>query len=199
MTSICTRLSTTAALAIVLSLAGPSQAHAERAAALSSITIDNFGQVNDGYYRGAQPKGDDYKALAGIGIRTVIDLSDEQANEAASVQAAGMRFVRIALTTRAAPAEAAVTQFLALVADPANQPVYVHCQGGRHRTGIMTAVYRMSHDHWTPDQAFAEMVQYEFKKGLVSHDALKRFVFAFTPGAFATALAPAASEPERRR
>lgn len=63
----------------------------------------------------------------------------------------------------------------------------------------MTAVYRMSHDHWTPDQAFAEMVQYEFKKGLVSHDASKRFVFAFTPGAFATALAPAASEPERRR
>jgi len=189
----------TAALAIVLSLGGPHQVFAASAATPMAVAIDNFGQVSDGYYRGAQPKGDDYKALAGIGIKTVIDLSDEQESEAASVQAAGMRFVRIPLTTRAAPAKAAVEQFLALVSDPSNQPVYVHCQGGRHRTGIMTAAYRMSHDHWTPDQAFAEMLKYEFKKGFVSHDALKKFVFAFSPAAYASALAPAASEPEVRR
>ncbi len=44
----------------------------------------------------------------------------------------------------------------------------------------MTAVYRITHDHWTPDRAFAEMVQYQFKKGFVSHDALKNFVYNFT-------------------
>ena len=183
-----TRLSA-AALAIVLSLAGPYQAFAERSSALSAIKIDNFGQVSDVYYRGAQPKGADYKALAGIGIRTVIDLSNDQQGEAASVQAAGMKFVRIPLTTSAAPAAAAVEKFLALVSDPANQPVYVHCQGGRHRTGVMTAAYRMSHDRWTADQAFAEMVKYEFTKGIVSHAALKNFVYGFAPTAFATAIA----------
>ena len=74
--------------------------------------------------------------------------------------------------------------------DPANQPVYVHCQGGRHRTGIMTAVYRMTHDSWTADRAFDEMVHYQFKKGWVSHDTLKRFVFGFLanpPGVIAAA------------
>jgi hypothetical protein len=55
----------------------------------------------------------------------------------------------------------------------------------------MTAVYRMTHDRWTPDRAFAEMLQYQFKKGWVSHDALKTFVYSFIPKPF-EALASAA-------
>ena len=39
-----------------------------------------------------------------------------------------------------------IAAFLNIVNDPASQPVYVHCVGGRHRTGVMTAVYRMTHD-----------------------------------------------------
>jgi protein tyrosine/serine phosphatase len=64
------------------------------------------------------------------------------------------------------------------VNDPANQPVYVHCQGGRHRTGVMTAVYRLTHDGWNADRAFSEMKEYEFAKGL-GHGALKQFVYDF--------------------
>ena len=62
--------------------------------------------------------------------------------------------------------------------DPANQPVYVHCQGGRHRTGVMTAIYRLTHDGWNADRAFAEMKLYEFEKGF-GHAALKSFVYDF--------------------
>jgi protein tyrosine/serine phosphatase len=169
-----------AAFILALSIAAPYNAFAEKSDALSRISIENFGQINDGYFRGAQPQGHDYQDLAAIGIKTVIDLSNDQETEAQSVAAAGMKFVRISLTTSAAPAQAAVEKFLSLVNDPANQPVYVHCQGGRHRTGVMTAVYRITHDHWTPDRAFAEMVQYQFRKGFVSHNALKNFVYNFT-------------------
>jgi tyrosine-protein phosphatase SIW14 len=180
MTSIRTRFHA-AALILAFAIAAPFQAVANGSDALSRISIDNFGQVNDGYFRGAQPRGHDYQDLAAIGIKTVVDLSNDQETEAQSVQSAGMKFVRIPLTTTAAPAQIAVEKFLALVNDPANLPVYVHCQGGRHRTGVMTAVYRMTHDHWTPDRAFAEMLHYEFKKGWVSHDALKNFVYQFSP------------------
>jgi tyrosine-protein phosphatase SIW14 len=190
MISVRTRLPA-ASFILVLSMAAPYQAFAERSGALSRISIDNFGQINDGYFRGAQPREHDYQDLAAIGIKTVIDLSNDQETEEQSVKSAGMKFVRIPLTTTAAPAQAAVIKFLALVNDPANLPVYVHCQGGRHRTGVMTAVYRMTHDRWTPDRAFAEMLQYQFKKGWVSHDALKTFVYSFIPKPF-EALASAA-------
>ena len=63
-------------------------------------------------------------------------------------------------------------QFLKLVNDPANQPVFVHCQGGRHRTGVMTAVYRMTRDGWNPEQAYQEMKQYNFE-GFPGHPVFK--------------------------
>jgi len=172
-----------AAVFVSIGAAGLSQPLAARAdggaGARAAIKIPNFGQINTNYYRGAQPSSSDYTDLAALGVKTVIDLTrDGLAEEASFVAHAGMKFVRIPLTTSARPSEEAVTQFLSLVNDPANQPVYVHCQGGRHRTGVMTALYRVTHDKWTADQAFAEMRHYEFDKGL-GHGALKNFLFDF--------------------
>jgi protein tyrosine/serine phosphatase len=147
----------------------------------SRIRIDNFGQVNPGYFRGAQPDGSDYAALAAAGIKTVIDLqADYQQSEAALVKAAGMSFYRIPMTTHTPPTAAQQAQFLKLVTDPASQPVYVHCAGGRHRTGVMTALYRMTVDKWTPDQAFREMKQYKYGMDFL-HSEFKRFVYAYRP------------------
>lgn len=120
-------------------------AAAASASALARVHIDNFGKVDDSYFRGAQPEGGDYDDLAAIGVKTVIDLTrDGKRNEKAMVERAGMTFFRIPLTTSERPADPAVKQFLSIVNDPARQPVYVHCQGGQHRTGVMTAVYRMT-------------------------------------------------------
>lgn len=66
-----------------------------------------------------------------------------------------------------------------IVNDPANQPVYVHCVGGRHRTGVMTAVYRMIQDSWSPDQAFEEMKQYKYEADFL-HPEFKKFVYAYS-------------------
>jgi tyrosine-protein phosphatase SIW14 len=172
-------------LMLGLSLAAPVAAKtrasvpAIQTAAVSSIRIDNFGKVNDNYYRGGQPKGHDFADLAALGVKTVIDLAKEgDANEAAYAEQAGMKFVRIPLTTDTGAPQAAVDQFLKLVNDPANQPVYVHCMGGRHRTGEMTAVYRMTHDAWTATQAFSEMKQYKFGPDFL-HSDIKDFVFGY--------------------
>ena len=152
---------------------------AESRTARAAITIDNFGEVGPTYFRGAQPEGSDYKALAAFGIKTVIDLqADFQGDEERLVEAAGMTFHRIPMTTRVAPTAEQIKSFLSLVNDPANQPVYVHCAGGRHRTGVMTAIYRMAEDNWTSDKAFKEMKQYKFGADFL-HPEFKRFVFAF--------------------
>jgi tyrosine-protein phosphatase SIW14 len=148
----------------------------------STIAIDNFGRINDAYYRGAQPQGRDYEDLAALGVKTVVDLTatdEASADEPAAVAKAGMKLVRIPLSTHDEPSSAAITKFLAVVNNPANQPVYVHCQGGRHRTGALTAVYRMTHDGWTPDRAFAEMQQYKFGPAFL-HTSLKNFVYGYT-------------------
>jgi len=169
-----------AALALVaLSLSISAMAKSSSSPAIRNIRIDNFGRINDNYYRGAQPKERDYADLAAMGVKTVIDLTrDGNSAEPSLVRLAGMNFYRIPMTTSDRPAPAAIAQFLKLVNDPANQPVYVHCQGGRHRTGAMTAVYRITQDGWTADRAYAEMKQFRFE-GFPGHPELKSFVYDY--------------------
>ncbi len=42
----------------------------------------------------------------------------------------------------------------------------------------MTAVYRMAHDGWTPDQAFQEMKQYDFGPDFL-HPEFKQIVHGY--------------------
>jgi protein tyrosine/serine phosphatase len=155
-------------------------------AAQSAIHIDNFGQISPTYYRGAHPIGQDYADLAALGIKTVIDLTsdDSEDDESALVKRAGMSYIQIPMTTHKAPTAAQLEQFLALVTDRAHQPVYVHCVGGRHRTGVMTAAYRMMQDRWSADQAFEEMKRYKFGADFL-HPEFKKFVYGFDVARFA--------------
>src|SRR5262245_35120097 len=182
-----------AALSLVTALtAAPAWAGAgERVStdeALSAVHIDNFGKIDEHYFRGAQPQGDDFKALSTLGVKMIIDLAQEGASgEEAASRAAGMRFVRIPMTTHEVPSPAVIAKFLSLVTDPANQPVYVHCIGGKHRTGVMTAIYRMTLDGWNASRAFAELKQYHFGADFL-HPEFKEFVQTYVvPAASAAA------------
>jgi protein tyrosine/serine phosphatase len=176
----------TAVLLFALALAIPAVAQGSAAARSavrlnrSNIRIDNFGQVSPTYVRGGQPQGQDYADLAAVGVKTVIDLTsdDGQAGEKAMVERAGMTYVRIPMTTHESPSQANVAQFLSLVDDARRQPVYVHCVGGRHRTGVMTAIYRMTDEGWSADKAFAEMKQYKFGADFL-HSEFKQFVYGY--------------------
>ena len=177
-------------LAIVLTLstlvAAPAVAAKDERSSTAPVTvetirIDNFGRVNDGYYRGEQPEGRDYADLAELGVKTVIDLqADGDDAEQRFVESAGMTFLRIPMTTHVVPTADQIAQFLDVVNDPARQPVFVHCKGGRHRTGVMTAVYRMERDGWSADQAFEEMKRYDFGWDFL-HPEFKRFVYDYRP------------------
>lgn len=178
--NIAARLSRSATAGIIaLVLIAPLAAQSQN---LSQVRIDNFAQVNPNYFRGAQPEGRDYADLASLGVKTVIDLtsSDSQSDEQSNVERNGMRYVRIPMNTRKPPTPGELEAFLGLINDAANQPVYVHCVGGRHRTGVMTAVYRMTHDGLTGAAAFKEMKQFKYGPDMF-HPEFKEFVQAYDP------------------
>lgn len=142
----------------------------------TKIKIKNFGSINENFFRGAQPKDQDYKDLAAMGVKTVINLRiDERSDEKPAVEAAGMKYVFIGMRDDKRPADDQIQEFLKIVNDPANQPIYVHCIGGRHRTGLMTAVYRIEKDGWDYAKAFDEMKKFDFNYGF-GHGSLKEYV-----------------------
>jgi protein tyrosine/serine phosphatase len=161
-------------LALVLTVSG--SAFASKNAKFPNIKIKNFGQMDDRFYRGAQPNEEDYKDLASLGIKTVIDLrNDPESYEKRDVEALGMRYVNIAMSDKDYPKSDQAEQFLKLVDDSSTGKFFVHCAGGRHRTGVMGAVYRFNHYHWNFDQVYAEMKDYDFYTRF-GHGDMKKFV-----------------------
>jgi protein tyrosine/serine phosphatase len=55
------------------------------------------------------------------------------------------------------PSDDQANEFVRVVSDPGNGPVFVFCSDGLHRTGELTAIYRVAHDGWSVERALAEM------------------------------------------
>ena len=164
-----------ALLVTIFALAGLAQAK-KKETKFPNVKISNFGQMDERFYRGSRPKDQDYAALAALGIHTIIDLTDNsRAYEQPAVERAGLKYVNIPMEDKSYPSMDQVNAFLKVVDDPATGKFFLHCAGGRHRTGVMGAVYRFTHNHWSLDQAMAEMNQYEFGSG-VGHGKQKDFV-----------------------
>lgn len=142
----------------------------------AAIKIKNFGQMDDRFYRGAQPKENDYKDLAQLGIKTIIDLrEDPEEYSKRMAESVGMTYVNIPMIARKYPTLEATEMFLKTVNDPATGKFFVHCAGGRHRTGAMGAVYRFQFYNWNFEQVYKEMKHYDFYTRW-GHGAFKDFV-----------------------
>lgn len=164
------------ALIAVFALAVVAFAQSSARTDFTNVNIKNFGQMDERFYRGAQPKQDDYESLKALGINTVIDLQAEPKEyEKQIVESLGMHYVNIPMVGKKYPTNEAVTAFMKLADDPATGKFFVHCAGGRHRTGAMGAVYRFNKYHWNYDQVYAEMKNFDFYTSW-GHGDFKKFV-----------------------
>lgn len=136
-------------------------------------------------YRSAQPNLRMLQqARADYGIRTVVNLRggdpDPEVgggrNEREFCESQGVRYVHLPADDiyrdifpskehpeRSTPAF--VEEFLRIVQDPAHRPVLIHCAGGKHRTGFLTAVYRIVVDQWSLSDTYAELFSYGVESG----------------------------------
>jgi protein tyrosine/serine phosphatase len=123
-------------------------------------TLYNFGTIEpERIYRSAQPSPLFLGWLSRRhGIRSIVNLRGRTPGfESAFAARHGLRLYSFDLSASRPPAEADVERFLAILADPENWPVLVHCRNGVDRTGYMLAIYRTSVQGWTPERAAREM------------------------------------------
>ncbi len=122
--------------------------------------LANFAEVSDALWRGAQPTAAGFVELKRRGAKTIVDLRAEHSDRQL-LAGTGLQYVEIPCLAWD-PEEKNVLQFLKVVTDPKNQPVFVHCQAGADRTGMMVAVYRMTRQGWTSKEALAELPHFHF-------------------------------------
>ncbi|HYA96717.1 MAG TPA: hypothetical protein VEH49_01380 [Methylomirabilota bacterium] len=140
--------------------ASQSAAPAER---LSLAGIHNAARVDTALFRGGQPDTKGYDELRGLGISYVVDLRNrgrDADRERHEVESRGMHYVGIPSSGTRGPTLEQIAGFLLLVRGHPGQKVFVHCHRGADRTGVMVAAYRISAQHWTAEQARAEMLDF---------------------------------------
>ena len=125
-------------------------------------SIANFDEVDAHLYRGAQPNRVGLQYLRRLGVKTIVDLrapNDAWPEEKQAATAEGMAYYNVPMSCFLPPKAATVTTALALI-DKSPAPVFVHCQYGCDRTGMVIACYRIRHDGWRSSQALREARMY---------------------------------------
>ncbi len=129
--------------------------------------LHHLGVVTEGqvYKSGAMPPAQMAAVAKKLGLRTVVDFrtyrpGQDSTNttplenidaEREALAAEGIRHIH--LPTPQVPSDATVGKFLAVMADPANRPILIHCYHGVGRTELFAALYRMEFEGWSNDKA----------------------------------------------
>lgn len=125
------------------------------ATAVKRPGLPNLHKVTDTLYRGAQPSAEGFAELRKTGVRTIVNL---RAFHSDRDEMKGLDFAYENIDVKAWRAEDEdIIRFLKIVTDKSKAPVFVHCQHGADRTGMMIAVYRMAVEGWSKDDAIKEM------------------------------------------
>lgn len=122
--------------------------------------LPNFHKVSDDLYRGAQPDRKGFINLKERGIKTIISLRSFH-TDLIYIYRLGFNYHRILCKAWHPEMEDALA-FLRIIEQPLALPVFVHCQHGADRTGVMVAIYRIRIQGWEVDKAIDEMVKGPF-------------------------------------
>jgi tyrosine-protein phosphatase SIW14 len=154
-------------------------------------------------YRSGQMTAEGFAdAIERYGLRAIINVQDDfpdpdieisfwdrhTIKESELCQQLGVRFVQLRptlLPRHLIPEQRplAIDQLLSVLDDESNYPVLIHCHAGLHRTGLLTAIYRMEYQGWTQDRAFLDMKAQGFGPWVCTsaNDYVKQYVTTYQP------------------
>ncbi len=119
--------------------------------------VPNLYKVSDTLYRSAQPSKEGMKNLKAAGVETVINLRSLHSDHD-EIGDTELAYEHIYMKAWH-PEEEDAVRFLQIVTNPIRAPFLVHCQHGADRTGTMCALYRVTVQGWSKEEAIEEMMQ----------------------------------------
>lgn len=136
--------------------------------------------------RSPQPDAGDLSELKETyGLKTVLNLRGESPGkswfeeERAGVAAIGAQWRHLAISGSNPPQPEELSAFFDLVENPQAWPILIHCQGGVHRTGAFSALYRIQYQGWQPARAVDEMEDNYFNWTTRDRSALKEWLLRY--------------------
>ena len=135
----------------------------------SGTTLTRFEKIDDGVYKGSEPKNDaDYRFLQSKHIRYILAMKFLPLLDRLEVHRArkyGIFVIPITMNASTfPPSEKHIRQILCLLSDKRLRPVYFHCTIGRDRTALIATLYEVYFLRLPPERARDEMERFGFKE-----------------------------------
>ena len=119
--------------------------------------VPNLHRISPMLFRSEQPTALGMRNLEKLGIRTVINLRAFNDDED-EVRGTSLRTQRTKILTWSVD-DNHVIEVMRMLRDTQHGPFLIHCQHGADRTGLMSAMYRILEQNWTPDEALKELTE----------------------------------------
>ncbi len=158
----------------------------------ADANIVRFRHVTDGIYRGSRPgsctptneKGcinpdtkrmlnQDLDYLKTEGVKTILDLQMDEKdnfNEARAAKSRSIQVIHLPINPITGPDTKTVTKAMDTLNNQKLQPIYVHCEHGKDRTGLIIGLHRVIYQDFSPQVAMNEMLSIGDAEGLSSFD-----------------------------
>ena len=113
-----------------------------------SVPPLNFAMVSPGVFRSGYPNPRNFPFLSSLRLKTIIHLGHEDylAENAQFASDHGIQVLRIPVPGNVEPfvsmSDASICEALQAMLNENNQPVLVHCNKGKYRTGCVVGCYR---------------------------------------------------------
>jgi len=154
--------------AIVLASAcGGTSAPDEGDSYAADVTTPPIELVSPGIWRGPRPTQATLAQLKSMGVHTILDLEDTtSAINTERGWAAGLKmaFISEPMSGFWTPDDKEVNQIEAIMVDQSRRPIFVHCEHGQDRTGLIVGLYRVFTEKKSPAVAYKEMIAKGFHK-----------------------------------
>ena len=117
------------------------------------------GKIVRGAWQGPRPLR---RLLARERIKTILTLSainnddPKYVAQAKVVRESGVDWAFVPIKGSYASVDE-MERAVAILADPARQPIFYHCVAGHHRSSQVQAAYRIEREGWTAERAWAEV------------------------------------------
>ena len=126
------------------------------AKAAAAQPLPNFAQVASFLYRSGQPNQAGVAKIEGLGVKTILKLNSDDPLESDWAASNGLDLETVPMSPSVSPTYDQIDAALAIINDPAKQPVLVHCHLGHDRTGAVIGAFRVVVQGMSVDQAAAE-------------------------------------------
>jgi protein tyrosine/serine phosphatase len=125
--------------------------------AIDEPGLPNLRKISDELYCGGQPTTAGLRRLPALGIKTIVNIRSQDTDRG-KLRGIPLRYVYLPMSPWR-PRDQEVVRFLHIATDKTQTPVFLHCEHGADRTGLLVAMYRITVQGWSKQDAIAEMTE----------------------------------------